>query len=132
MDGEILFATGKDLKVGKYVLIDGVPCRVVEIDISKPGKHGAAKMRITGIGIFGGEKKVLLIPADAEVQIPVIKRRTAQVLSVINDTAQVMDKDTYETFDVSIPAEMKDEVGEGKEVEIIEAMGMRQIARTFK
>lgn len=127
-----MFATGKDLKVGKYVLIDGVPCRVVEIDVSKPGKHGAAKMRVTGIGIFGGEKKVLLIPADAEVQIPVIKRRTAQVLSVVNDTAQVMDKDTYETFDVEIPAEMKAEVGEGKEVEIIEAMGMRQIARTFK
>lgn len=132
MDGEVLFATGKDLKVGKYVLIDGVPCRVVEIDISKPGKHGAAKMRVTGIGIFGGEKKVLLIPADAEVQIPVIKRRTAQVLSVVNDTAQVMDKDTYETFDVEIPAEAKAEVGEGKEIEIIEAMGMRQIARTFK
>lgn len=132
MEGEIIFATGKDLKVGKYVVIDGIPCRVVEIDVSKPGKHGAAKMRITGIGLFGGEKKVLLIPADAEVQVPVIKKRTAQVISVVGDTAQVMDKDTYETFDVFVPEDVKESVSEGKEVEIVEAMGQRQIVRTFK
>ncbi|MEM0356730.1 MAG: translation initiation factor IF-5A [Candidatus Anstonellales archaeon] len=132
MEGEVIFATGKDLKVGKYVVIDGIPCRVVEIDVSKPGKHGAAKMRVTGIGLFGGEKKVLLIPADAEVQVPVIKKRTAQVISVLGDTAQVMDKETYETFDVFVPEEVKESVSEGKEVEIVEAMGQRQIVRTFK
>ncbi|MEM1688835.1 MAG: translation initiation factor IF-5A [Candidatus Anstonellales archaeon] len=132
MEGEVIFATGKDLKVGKYVVIDGIPCRVVEIDVSKPGKHGAAKMRVTGIGLFGGEKKVLLIPADAEVQVPVIRKRTAQVISVLGDTAQVMDKETYETFDVFVPEEVKESVSEGKEVEIVEAMGQRQIVRTFK
>lgn len=132
MDGDVVFATGKDLKVGKYVVIDGIPCRVVEIDVSKPGKHGAAKMRITGIGLFGGEKKVLLIPADAEVQVPVIKKRNAQVISVMGDTAQVMDKETYETFDVYIPEDARESVSEGKEVEIVEAMGQRQIVRTFK
>ncbi|MCS7122858.1 MAG: translation initiation factor IF-5A [Candidatus Micrarchaeota archaeon] len=132
MEGDVVFATGKDLKVGKYVVIDGIPCRVVEIDVSKPGKHGAAKMRITGIGLFGGEKKVLLIPADAEVQVPVIKKRNAQVISVLGDTAQVMDKETYETFDVYIPEDARESVSEGKEVEIVEAMGQRQIVRTFK
>ena len=38
----------KEIKVGRFVLIDGVPCKVVNIETSAPGKHGAAKMRVTG------------------------------------------------------------------------------------
>lgn len=132
VDEDVIIATGKDLKVGKYVVIDNIPCRVVEIEVSKPGKHGAAKMRVTGIGIFGGEKKVLLIPADAEVKVPIIKKRTGQVLSVLGETVQVMDKDTYETFEVPLSQDLKEVISEGKEIEIIETMGMRQIARAFK
>ena len=128
---DVIYGTGKDLKVGKYVLIDNIPCRVVEIDISKPGKHGAAKMRVTGIGIFNGEKKILLIPADAEVVIPVIKKITGQVISVVGDTAQVMNKETYEVFEVLVPEELKDKVQEGKEVEIIEAMSQRAISVVY-
>jgi translation initiation factor 5A len=66
---EKVFAVAKDLKIGRYVLIDDVPCRVVEIESSKPGKHGAAKMRITAIGVFEGQKKTLLSPGDADVEI---------------------------------------------------------------
>ncbi|MEK6971998.1 MAG: translation initiation factor IF-5A, partial [Thermoproteota archaeon] len=37
------------LKIGSYILLpvsdqpSGEPCRIVEYDTSKPGKHGAAK-----------------------------------------------------------------------------------------
>ncbi|MEW6329638.1 MAG: translation initiation factor IF-5A, partial [Candidatus Micrarchaeota archaeon] len=58
-----IFASAKELKVGKYVLIDGVPCRVVGIESSAPGKHGAAKMRVTAIGVFDGSKRTLLKPS---------------------------------------------------------------------
>ena len=54
MTDEITYGTMKDLKVGRFVMIDGIACRVVDIEVSAPGKHGAAKMRITGIGIFDG------------------------------------------------------------------------------
>jgi translation initiation factor 5A len=128
---DVIYGTGKDLKVGKYVVIDNVPCRVVELDVSKPGKHGAAKMRVTGIGIFNGEKKVLLIPADAEVVIPVIKKITGQIISVVGETAQIMNKETYEVFEVPVPEELKDKIQEGKEVEVIEAMGQRAISMVY-
>jgi translation initiation factor 5A len=128
---DVIYGTGKDLKVGKYVVIDNVPCRVVELDVSKPGKHGAAKMRVTGIGIFNGEKKVLLIPADAEVVIPVIKKTTGQIISVVGETAQIMNKETYEVFEVPVPEELKDKIQEGKEVEVIEAMGQRAISMVY-
>ncbi|WP_457612407.1 translation initiation factor IF-5A, partial [Methanocaldococcus sp.] len=38
------------LKVGQYVMIDGIPCEIVDISVSKPGKHGGAKARVVGIG----------------------------------------------------------------------------------
>ena len=127
----VIYGTGKDLKVGKYVVIDNIPCKVVELDVSKSGKHGAAKMRVTGLGIFNGEKKVLLIPADAEVVIPVIKKITGQIISVVGETAQIMNKETYEVFEVPVPEELKDKIQEGKEVEVIEAMGQRAISMVY-
>ncbi len=125
----VITAEAKELKKGKYVVIDGIPCRVVNIDSSKPGKHGAAKMRITGIGIFNGEKKVLLSPSDAEVEVPIIQRKTVQIMSVSGDTANVMDSETYEMFEIKIPKEYLDKVESGKEAVILEAMGVRKFER---
>lgn len=126
---EKTFAVAKDLKDGKYVLIDDIPCRVVEIESSKSGKHGAAKMRITGIGVFDGQKKVFLCPGDADVEVPIIDRKNVQIMSVNGKTAQVMDSQTYEMFDIDIPDEFKDTAVSGKEAEIIEAMGRKKIER---
>ena len=125
---EKIFATAKDLKVGKYLLVDDIPCRIVGIESSKPGKHGSAKMRITAIGIFSGQKKTLLTPGDADVEVPIIERNTAQVMSVSGNTAQVMDSKSYEMYDIEIPEDVTG-IESGKEVEILEAMGKRKIER---
>ncbi len=126
---EKVFATAKELKEGKYVLIDDVPCRIVQIESSKPGKHGSAKMRITAIGIFDGQKKTLLSPGDADVEVPIIERSTAIIMSVSGDNAQVMDTKTNEMYDVKIPEDIQSEADSGKEVDIMEAMGRRKIER---
>ena len=131
-EGEIIKVEAKKLKVGRFVLIDDVPCKVVNIDTSKPGKHGSAKMRITAIGIFDGQKKTLLSPSGAHVEQPMIKKGTAQVIAIEGNTAQVMDKESYETFDVIIPEEFKGQISEGKEVEVMEAMGLKAVIRVFK
>lgn len=126
---EKTFASAKDIKVGKYVLIDEIPCRVVEVETSKTGKHGAGKMRITGIGIFEGQKKILLTPADADVEVPIIERKTVQIMSVSGKSAQVMDTQSYEIYDIEIPDELLQSAVAGKEVEIIGSMGKRKIER---
>ncbi|MCX8197307.1 MAG: translation initiation factor IF-5A [Candidatus Micrarchaeota archaeon] len=124
-----IFSSAKELKEGKYVIIEGVPCRIVSIDSSKPGKHGAAKMRITGIGIFDGQKKQLLVPSDADVEIPIIERQTAQIVSVNGNTAQLMDTSTYEVFELTIPDELLKDAAAGKEAELMCAMGKKAITR---
>jgi translation initiation factor 5A len=126
---EKVFASAKDLKEGKYVLIEGFPCRISSIDKSKPGKHGAAKLRIVAVDIFTGQKKNLLTTTGSDVEVPIIDRKNAQVLSVSGNSAQIMDPQTYETVDIAIPPEIAGTVSAGDEVEIMEAMGKRVILR---
>jgi len=108
--------TLRDRKPGSYLMIDGEPCRVTSFTKSKPGKHGAAKVRLEGMGLFDNKKRVLMKPADSNVNIPVIEKKKAQVLSVSGDIAQLMDLDSYETFDASVPEELKGKLDSGIEV----------------
>ena len=124
-----IFSSAKELKEGKYVIIEDIPCRIVNIDSSKPGKHGAAKMRVTGIGVFNSQKKMLLVPSDADVEVPIIERQTAQVVAVNGNTAQLMDTTTYEVFELSIPDEMMADAAAGKEADLMCAMDRKVITR---
>ncbi|MCL4373460.1 MAG: translation initiation factor IF-5A [Candidatus Marsarchaeota archaeon] len=119
----------KDVKVGRFIIIDDIPCRVVDIETSSPGKHGSAKMRVTAIGIFDGQKKTLLKPSDAETEAPVIKKAKSQVVSVKGDVAQLMDTETYDVFELPIPPDLAGKVNAGAEVEVLEAMGRRILSR---
>ncbi len=131
MSDEIEHVIMKDIKPGRFLLIDGEPCRAVEIDVSSPGKHGSAKMRITGIGVFDGKKRTILKPSDAYVDIPIITKKRAQVVSVTGDSAQLMDSESYEVFELPIPEEMKNSLSAGATVEIMETMGKKAIMRTI-
>src|SRR2546422_1591508 len=88
-----------ELKIGQYVIIDGEPCRIVDFEKSKPGKHGSAKARITAISVFTGQKKTLLSPVDGRTEVPMIDKRTAQIISISGNNVQMMDMESYATFE---------------------------------
>jgi len=121
----------KDVKEGRFILIDNVPCKVVEVETSAPGKHGSAKVRITAIGIFDGQKRTLLKPSSADVEAPVIVKKRAQVVSITGNTAQLMDLESYETYELPIPQELMQSIKPGAEVEVIESMDQRAISRVL-
>lgn len=104
------------LKPGRYVVIEGIACKVNKIDVSKPGKHGHAKCRVEAVGIIRGEKKVVVLPGHDKLDSPVIEKKSAQVLSIHGDDANVMDEESFETFDLKIPEELKGKVEEGMKV----------------
>ncbi|MBT3690701.1 translation initiation factor IF-5A [Candidatus Woesearchaeota archaeon] len=114
MDKKVVGASS--LKVGGYVIFDNVACKVSSIDISRTGKHGHAKARIAAISLMDGTKKVKLYPGHDKVEVPIIEKETAQVLSVSGDKANVMDMKTYETFDLNIPPELQGQTKEGDQV----------------
>ena len=126
-----IFGSMGDLREGKYVIIEDFPCRIVGIDKSKPGKHGAAKMRVEAIGLFDGTKRTLMKPSDADVEIPIIERKRAQIVSASGNNAQLMDLESFETFDVEIPEEMRSEVEVGKEIQYMLVMGRKLLLKIF-
>ena len=119
----------RTLKVNRYVIIDDEPCKIVGISTSKPGKHGEAKARIEAIGVFDGQKRSVVHPVKHKVQVPMIDKRSAQVLALMGDTVQLMDMETYETFEMPIPDEFKGQLEPGKEVQYLQALGRKKITR---
>ena len=115
------------LKPGRYMMIDGRPCEIKNMETSKPGKHGHAKCRITGIDVLTGSKKQAIYTTHDKVEVPIIEKKTAQVLSVADHKAQVMDMQTYETFEAEIPEEFRGKVEPNKEIIYWELMGVRVI-----
>ena len=120
-----------DLKVGSYAIIDNEPCQIVDIEKSKPGKHGSAKIRASGISLFDGKKKTYLAQADAGVQIPIVDKRSGQIVSITPSGIQLMDLETYETIEMAMPLDddIASKLASGKEVEYWVIMGRYKINR---
>ena len=117
-----------EAKVGSYIIIDEVPCVVKSIDISKTGKHGSSKARIEAVGLIDEKKKIIIAPGHERLAVPMIEKRRGQILSV-NSTASLMDLESYETLDVMIPAELKDQLRDGIQVEYWDIEGKKIIKR---
>ncbi len=120
----------RTLKVNRYMIIDEEPCKIMSISTSKPGKHGEAKARIEAVGIFDNQKRSVVHPVKHKVGVPMIDKRSAQILSIMGDNVQLMDMETYQTFEMPIPEELKGQLEPGKEILYLEALGRKKITRT--
>ena len=113
----------KELKEGKYMIVDDEACIIKSITKSKPGKHGSAKARIETIGLFDGQKRSYIGSVANKVYIPTVERKNAQVISIVGNIAQLMDMADFSTFEIVIPEEYKDKVKESEEISYITALG---------
>jgi len=118
-----------EARPGSAILVDDVPCIVRSNDISKTGKHGHAKCRIEAIGIVDGKKKVFVMSGHDRLDVPMIKKNKAQVLSVAEDKASIMDLESYETIEVPFGEELKDQIKEEDQVEYWDIEGIKIIKR---
>ncbi len=121
----------RTLKPGKYILIEDVPCKIQNMTHSKPGKHGGARVRIEATGIFEDTKKSMIKPASDKTETPMMDKRAAQVLAVVGDKLQMMDMESYETFEMPMPQEddIKSFIKEGAEVMYLQWGGQRKITQ---
>ncbi len=104
------------IKVGGYIVIDEKACKVTDTSVSRPGKHGHAKYRIVAVGLIDGKKRDMVLPGHDKVEVPIIEKKTAQVLSATGNKANVMDSETFETFDLDIPENLQEKIVEGADV----------------
>lgn len=109
-------STLKNMKPGNFCLIDDVPCTVENVQISKPGKHGGAKARVVGKGVFENVRKEIVGPADNRIDVPIIEKKSMQVVSKSGNIAQLMDLTDYSMHEAKIPEGM--DAAEGSEVTV--------------
>lgn len=119
------------LKIGQYIVLENEPCKIVEYEHSKPGKHGAAKARIVAIGVFTNQKRNVISPVDGKLDVPLIEKKTGQVISVTGEMVQLMDMETYVTFETPFPdeEELRGRLSSGQEVEYWQMLGRNKIVR---
>ena len=112
-------------------MIEGEPCRIVDIAKSKPGKHGSAKARIVAIGVFDGQKRQFVKPVDLGAEVPLIDKRAGQVFAINPTGVQIMDLETYEYLDAPFPDEpdLKAKLTSGVEIEYWKILGRVKIVR---
>ncbi len=119
----------RTLKPNRYMLVDDEPCKILSMSTSKPGKHGAAKAMIDVVGLFDGQKRKVTYSVTDKIRVPIIDKRSAQVVSIMGDEVQLMDMVTYETFNVPIPSEFAGQLEAGAEVQYLVAMERKKITR---
>ncbi len=101
------------LQKGSYIVIDGVACKVTDTATSRPGKHGHAKVNLMAAGLIDGKKRNLVLPGHDNVEVPIIEKKDAQVLSVSGDIASCLDMDSYETIELKLDDELVQDAKEG-------------------
>ncbi|MEM0448927.1 MAG: translation initiation factor IF-5A [Methanomassiliicoccales archaeon] len=117
----------RELKEGRFIVIDDEPCKILSITTSKPGKHGEAKARIDAVGLFDEKKRSIVHPVTHKVQVPMIDKRKAQILAIMGDEVQLMDLENFENFSLPLTDEFKGKLQPGEEVLYMIAMGRRKI-----
>ena len=119
----------RTLKPNRFIIIDDEACKITSLTKSKPGKHGEAKARVEAVGIFDKQKRTVVHPVTHKVKVPMIDKRKAQVLALMGSEVQLMDMETYETFNLPIPDEFAGKMEPGKEILYFAAMGRKKITR---
>jgi len=125
------FKLATELKPGNFAMIEGTPCVVKAVDISKTGKHGASKCRIEAIGIIDEKKRIVVMPGAERVAIPIIEKKRGQVLNFNkqNATANVMDLESFETVEAVVASDLLEKIREGSQVEYWDVEGKKIIKR---
>merc|ERR1712031_47959 len=81
-----------EVRKGGYVMLKGKPCKVVEVSISKTGKHGHAKANINGLDVFTGRKYVEISPTSHNMTAPTMFRSEYELTNVnVDGEMELMD-----------------------------------------
>jgi len=118
-----------EARVGTNIIVDGMPCVVKSMDISKTGKHGHSKARIEAVGLITGTKKIFVVPGHERLEVPLVEKKKGQILSIGESTVSIMDLESFETLDVPCPEDLKSELSENDNVEYWDIEGEKIVKR---
>lgn len=127
------------LRDGHFIIIENEAYRINSIAKSKSGKHGSAKARIEAVSLIGNKKKSIIKSTGDKVEVPIIAKKSAQILTIRIEVtsrgieqierriANVMDAETFETFEMDVPDELKSTLKEGDNIIYWNILGTKVI-----
>jgi translation initiation factor 5A len=107
-------ATAEDLKKGECIIINNGIYKITRKEVVAVGTHSHSKTKIYVVPIEGGGEKNYIYNHQDKVEIPEIENRVGQIISIGENSLQVMDTKTYETLEVLSNQEILDKAEEGK------------------
>eukprot|EP00730_Choanoeca_flexa_P015646 TRINITY_DN7230_c0_g1_i2.p2 TRINITY_DN7230_c0_g1~~TRINITY_DN7230_c0_g1_i2.p2 ORF type:complete len:148 (+),score=47.93 TRINITY_DN7230_c0_g1_i2:71-514(+) len=113
------------LRKGGHVLMKGRPCKIVDMSTSKTGKHGHAKINMTGIDIFTGKKYEDLSPSTHNMDVPKVSRTEYQLIDISEEDFMTLMDDKGETRediklgDNEVAQEIRDKFENGDDFNVI-------------
>jgi len=119
-------------------MIKGKPCKVLNIAVSKTGKHGHAKCNFTAVDIFTGKKLEDMIPSTHGTTVPIVKKTEWEIIFIGEDgELTLMDEAGNQKTDLNLPSfpegfgqEIRDAWKDGEaqiSVTVQSAIGIEQI-----
>ncbi len=118
-----------EIHPGTIFTADGETYSAKSNDVSKTGKHGASKCRIEAVNLITGKKKIVAVPGGDRFEVPLIIKKRAQVLSVLENSASVMDMESYETIELPFVEEIRGQLAPEQQVEYWDIEGKKIIMR---
>jgi len=79
------------------------------------------------MSLFTGTKKTLMAPTNSNIEIPIIEKRSGQVISISTSGVQLMDLESYEVFESPMPTDIQ--IQPSSTVEYWRALGKVKIMR---
>jgi translation initiation factor 5A len=124
------------LKVGGYICVSGHACKITEIDISNPGKHGHAKAAIRAVDVFNGKLRTDSSPTSHCVPVPFVSSQHYTLLDIgRGGEMSLMDAEGSTRQDLNLPedpvlrarlAELF-RAGKSLELRVLKAMGQEKV-----
>jgi len=103
------------IKKGGFIMIKGRPCKVINIAVSKTGKHGHAKCNFTATDIFTGKKLEDMVPSSHGTTVPIVTKTEWEIIDISEDgELTLMDEGGNQKIDVNLPTVPE---GFGEEIE---------------
>lgn len=84
------------IKKGNYIIMDRRPCKVMNVDIIKTGKHGHMRVTSVGIDILTGKKISDIRAGHKQVYEFQISKNTYQFVMLDDNEITCINKDNHE------------------------------------
>jgi len=80
--------------------------------------------------VFDGVRRSLVSPVDSNVEVPLIEKKSGQIISLADNNLQIMDLETFEVFETgAVDEDAKAKIKQGAEVEYWKVLGRTKVVR---